>query len=118
MRPVALHARPLTVEAMFGPSDAPEDPRAALIGRVMDLWATSWAAVRNGAVYRPHPIRDYAVFCELAANYGQDLEHLGRMFAAWAAVPPEDLPQWARAKSPRAFLKLAPETDAQLRGCA
>lgn len=111
----AIVAKRLTVEELFGPSDSKPSPEADLITKVMDLWATCWAEMRGGALYKPHPVRDYAVFQELATNYGDNLPLLETMFQAWAGAPLADLPQWARSKSPKCFLKLAPEMDAQLR---
>lgn len=112
----ALKARTLTVEEVFGPSDDGQpDPAADHVSAVMAAWSDEWAACRNGAIFRPHPIRDYAVFKELADTYA-DVAHLRSMFRFFFLAP--DLPDWAQSRSPRSFLRLAPETDAAVRRTA
>ena len=107
-----IKAKPLTVEEVFGPSEGEPDPSAEHVAAVMAAWSEEFTSCRNGAIFRPHPIRDYAVFKELADAYA-DVSHVRKMFRFFFLA--DDLPEWAQTRSPRSFLRLAPETDAALR---
>jgi uncharacterized protein YdaU (DUF1376 family) len=110
-----VKAKPLTVEECFGPSDDALDPAAEHVAAVMAAWSEEYSACRGGAIFRPHPIRDYAVFKELADTYAA-VPHLRQMFRFFFLAT--DLPDWAASRSPRSFLRLAPETDAAVRRTA
>jgi hypothetical protein len=102
-----------TVEDVFGPSAAAPDPRAERVAAVMDLWTRTFAACRNGATSRPNPQRDYAAFKALAEQY-QDQAHLEAMLRLFFTA--DDIPEWAKLRTPACFARLAPELDAAVRG--
>lgn len=110
--PLPKPGQPLTVEAIFGAEDEP-DPVAERIAAVVDLWARVFRECRHGATFKPNPVRDYQALKEIAEVYGGDMVHLGEMLRFFFLA--SDLPDWATSRSPKCFLKLAPETDTAVR---
>ena len=103
------HHKPLTVDEVFYSDEA---PTPAPVADLAERWTKIYAECRHGATYRPHPVHDYGVFVKLVQDY-PDPSHLDEMIRFFFLAT--DLPSWASTRSPKCFLRLAPETDAAVR---